>query len=290
MRKTVAKAKEFVQKNARLLERYRFAFLFEEGSKAAALAALDAYQNEDGGYGNALEPDLRGPETQPIPVWTALGLLDELRTVGGIRLHGILRCLDKIEIKGGGVPFVLPTANQSPHAPWWYSKARKQPASINPTAGIAGLLHKNRITSPWLVRADKWCWKYIEQMADVNPYEMRVTLSFLDHVPDRAKAARHLERLRPKILRKGVVELDVDSKAEVFRPLDYAPDPDSLSRKLFSEVEMERQLDGLERAQAPDGGWTVSFPIWTPITEFEWRGVQTVEMLKVLQMNGRLGP
>jgi hypothetical protein len=290
MHKTVAKAKEFVQTNARLLERHRFAFLFEEGSKVGALAALDAYQNDDGGYGNALEPDLRGPESQPIPVWAALGLLDELRSVGGGRLRGILRYLDKIEIKGGGVPFVLPAANQSPHAPWWFSEARKPPASINPTAGIAALMHKNRITNPWLVRADKWCWKYIEQMGDVNPYEMRVTLSFLDYAPDRAKAARHLERLRPKILSKGVVELDVDSKAEVFRPLDYAPDPDSLSRTLFSESEMDRQLDGLERAQAPDGGWTVNFPIWTPITEFEWRGVQTIEMLKVLRVNGRLGP
>jgi hypothetical protein len=285
---TLAKAKEFIQKNARLLERLRFSVLFEEGPKSAALLALDAYQNGDGGYGNALEPDLRGPESQPIPVWTALGLLDEFRSFGGARMRRILGYLDKIETKGGGVPFVLPTANLSPHAPWWHSKPRTPPASINPTAGIAAFLHKNGLTSAWLTRADRWCWKYIEQMHDVNPYELRVTLSFLDHAPDRAKAARELERLRPKILAKGVVEMDIDSQAEVFRPLDYAPDPDRLSRQLFSGIEIERQLDGLERAQAPDGGWTINFPIWTPITEFEWRGVQTVEMLKILQMNGRL--
>ncbi|MFZ1023227.1 MAG: hypothetical protein WAN87_03745 [Thermoplasmata archaeon] len=290
MEETIAKAKEFIQRNARLLERLRYSYLFEDGPKAAVLGALDAYQNEDGGYGNALEPDLRGPESQPIPAWAALGLLDELRSVGGTRVRKITGYLEKIETKGGGVPFVLPSANQSPHAPWWDSKARKPPGSINPTAGIAALLHKNGVPSSWLTRADRWCWKYIEQMQDVNPYEMRVTLSFLDHVPDRARAARQLERLRPKILAKGVVEMDVDSKAEVFRPLDYAPNPDSLSRSLFSDKEMDRQLDGLERAQAPDGGWTINFPIWTPITEFEWRGVQTVEMLKVLQMNGRLGP
>jgi hypothetical protein len=289
MHRTVSKAKEFLQKNARLLERLRYSFIFEEGPKEPVLAALDAYQNEDGGYGNALEPDLRGPESQPIPVWTALGLLDELHSVGGVRIRRILGYLEKIEPKGGGVPFVLPTANQSPHAPWWNSKARKPPASINPTAGIAALLYKNKVTGAWLTRADRWCWKYIEQMQDVNPYELRVTLAFLDHAPDRAKAARHLARLRPKILAKGVVELDVDSKAEVFRPFDYAPDPDSLSRQVFSEIDMDRQLDGLERAQAPDGGWTINFPIWTPITEFEWRGVQTVEMLKILQANGRLG-
>ncbi len=287
MHRPIALAKEFLSKNARLLERLRFSFLFESGPKAAVLAALDAYQNDDGGYGNALEPDLRGPESQPIPVWMALGLLDELQGVGGVRLRNILRYLDAISIKGGGVPFVLPSANLSPHAPWWYSKSRRPPASINPTAGIAALLHKSGITSAWLTRADRWCWEHIEQMRDVNPYELRVTLSFLDHAPDRARAASQFERLRPKILAKGVVEMDVDSKAEVFRPLDYAPDPGRLSRELFSEREIGRQLDGLEQAQASDGGWNVNFPIWTPITQFEWRGVQTVEMLKVLKMNGR---
>jgi hypothetical protein len=288
MLKSVGLARQFLAKNARLLERYRFSFLFEGGPKEPVLAALDAYQNEDGGYGHALEPDLRGPESQPIPVWTALGLLDEVHGLEGTRREQILGYLEEIEIKGGGVPFVLPSANDSPHAPWWYSKAKRPPPSINPTAGLSALLHKNRVTSPWLVRADRWCWNHIERMREVNPYEMRVTLAFLDQIPDRARAAKEFARLRPMILAGGAVELDVDSVSEVFRPLDYAAEPGRLSRDLFSEEEIERQLDGLERAQQPDGGWNVNFPIWTPITQFEWRGVQTVEMLKVLKVNGRL--
>jgi len=289
MHKSVSRAREFLSKNARLLERRRFSYLFEGGPKEPVLAALDAYQNEDGGYGTALEPDLRGPESQPIPVWTALGILDELGSLKGGRLERILTYLHEIEIRGGGIPFVLPSANDSPHAPWWYSNAKRPPASINPTAGLSALLHKNHVTGPWLTRNDRWCWSHIERMQEVSPYEMRVTLAFLDFTPDRARAAKEFARLRPKILAEGVVELDVDSKAEVFRPLDYAPEPNRLSRDLFSEDEIERQLDGLENAQKPDGGWAVNFPIWTPITEFEWRGVQTVEMLKVLKLNGRLG-
>src|SRR5689334_13066678 len=50
----LAKAQEFIWLHARLLERNLFAYLFANGSKEPVLAALHAYQNEDGGFGNAL--------------------------------------------------------------------------------------------------------------------------------------------------------------------------------------------------------------------------------------------
>jgi len=60
-----------------VLDRHRFAHLFLAASEAPVLEALRPYQNEDGGFGNALEPDLRAPVSQPLPVWTALTVLDE---------------------------------------------------------------------------------------------------------------------------------------------------------------------------------------------------------------------
>jgi len=55
------KAQDFIWCNARLIERYLFTLLFANGSREPVLAALRAYQNEDGGFGNALEPDKRCP-------------------------------------------------------------------------------------------------------------------------------------------------------------------------------------------------------------------------------------
>ena len=49
-------AKAFIWKNARLLERRQFAYHFEGGSREGVVAVLRAYQNSDGGFGNALEP------------------------------------------------------------------------------------------------------------------------------------------------------------------------------------------------------------------------------------------
>ncbi|HEY6710432.1 MAG TPA: hypothetical protein VJB61_22920, partial [Actinomycetota bacterium] len=68
----------FVWRTARLLDRHRFAHLFLDGDRTPVLAALAAYQNPDGGFGNALEPDLRGPASQPEPVEVAFGVLDEV--------------------------------------------------------------------------------------------------------------------------------------------------------------------------------------------------------------------
>ena len=73
----LSKATDFLWRTARLLERRRFAYLFLDGEQQAVLEALRPYQNPDGGFGNGLEPDVRGPVSQPVPTWTALCILDE---------------------------------------------------------------------------------------------------------------------------------------------------------------------------------------------------------------------
>src|SRR4051795_8969823 len=74
-------AARFIWTNARLVERHRFAHLFQDGPPERVAEALRPYQNSDGGFGNALEPDLRTPTSQPIAVNSALEDLDE---AGGI--------------------------------------------------------------------------------------------------------------------------------------------------------------------------------------------------------------
>src|SRR5580658_2107833 len=123
----------FLTTNSRLLEQLRFSFLFQGGPPEPIVAALRAYQNEDGGFGHALEPDLRGPESEPVPIWTALGIYDEVGWLTPPIATPILRCLEGMSTPKGAVPFVLHDAIKNPHAPWWATKPGKQPASLNPT-------------------------------------------------------------------------------------------------------------------------------------------------------------
>jgi hypothetical protein len=284
----VQRARLFLATHARLIDRLRFSYLFDGGSSDPIVSALRAYQNADGGFGHALEPDLRGPESEPIPVWTALGILDETDRLDRPAAAAIVRYLRRISLPAGGVPFVHHAASASPHAPWWETDPGQQPANLNPTAGICGLLYKNHLPSAWLTRAAGWCWRQIEQLPELGPYEARVVLHFLDHAPDRRRAAEALDRLGPSILRKDVVDRTSRAKGHVHRPLDLSPEPGNLSRSLFSRAEIERNLDALQRDQLPDGGWPITFPVWTPITKFEWRGDRTVEALRLLRSNGRL--
>ena len=137
------RAETFIWQNARLLERQQFAYHFKGGSRASVIAALRAYQNSDGGFGNALEPDVRCPESQPVPVQHAFEILD---TVGFDREMVQQTCdyLMMIATPEGGVPWLLPSAHHYPRASWW-NTVDSPPASLNPTAAIAGLLHKNKL-------------------------------------------------------------------------------------------------------------------------------------------------
>ena len=62
------RASDFLLRNARLIERRLFAARFRGAPTEGVVTALRAYQNEDGGFGLALEPDLRGPDSQPLHV------------------------------------------------------------------------------------------------------------------------------------------------------------------------------------------------------------------------------
>src|SRR6476661_1273963 len=74
----LARAEEFMWSNARLLERRQFAHLFKGASAEPVRAAVLAYQNDDSGFGNALAPDKRCPDSQPIDQELALHVLSDV--------------------------------------------------------------------------------------------------------------------------------------------------------------------------------------------------------------------
>lgn len=282
-----SKAADFIWRTARLLDRHRFAFLFLDGARDAVLKALRPYQNADGGCGHALEPDLRGPVSQPMPSWSALGVLDEIDAFDDPMVQQICTYLLTITTPEGGVPFVLPSAHAYPRAPWWQS-GEPPSASLNPTASLAGLLHKHQATHPWLATVTAYCWRQIAALETTDAYEMRAVLPFLEYVPDRDQAERAFARTGPNILHQHLVALDPAAPGEVHTPLQFAPRPESLARRLFSDEVIDAHLDALVASQEEDGGWPINWQIWTPAAGLEWRGWATVEALKTLQAYGRL--
>jgi hypothetical protein len=85
-----------------------------------------------------------------------------------------------------------------------------------------------------------------------------------------------------------MVALDPGAEGEVHTPLDFAPYPDSIARRLFDEATIEAHLDHLAASQADDGGWTFNWLAWSPVAASEWRGSRTMDALRTLRANGRL--
>jgi hypothetical protein len=284
---SLAKAEEFMWLNARLVDRLRFAYHFRDGDRAPVLAALRPYQNSDGGFGHAFEPDMRGPDSQPCTVDLAFTVLDQVDAMDDAMVPEALRFLESITRPDGGVPWVLPSIRNYPHGPWWQTDDDPS-GSLNPTAGIVGRLVKHGVSGPWIDRATEFCWTQLEAATTTSPYEVRAVLPFLDNVHDRGRADRIWQRMKQIILDGKLVTLDPHAEGEVHFPLDYAPSPDTLARQLVSDEVIEAHLDVLAERQDPDGGWRFNFLSWTPITEPEWRGWVTIESLQTLRAYGRI--
>ena len=114
-----ARARQFLKTQVRPLERALFEHHFEGAPAVSALAELAAFQNPDGGFGRALEPDLRTPSSSVLATGIALRLLLELgcdddHLLVQQAIHWLLNAYDPMERVWRAVPR---DANEHPHAP-----------------------------------------------------------------------------------------------------------------------------------------------------------------------------
>ncbi|MFG3498138.1 hypothetical protein [Streptomyces sp. NPDC047928] len=294
---TLARAEHFIWLTARVLEQRRFAYHFLGGGADAVEAALLAYATEDGGYGHALEPDLRGPVSQPLHTAHALRVLDSIGRCGGLRVERICRYLTGVSTQDGALPALHPSVRGYPVAPF-IPVVDDPPSDLLATGPVVGLLHRNQVWHAWLFRATDFCWAAVDALGKSHPYEIQAAVAFLDGVPDRARAEATADRLGRLVREQRLAVLDPDdaeaypvapgyAPGERHFPHDYARVPDSLARRWFTDEEMERSLDHLVAEQGQDGGWPITWRQWAPGTSLEWRPIVTIEALRTLRAHGR---
>lgn len=283
-------AERFVLGEARLLERRLFGALYSRQSPSGVVDALRAYQNDDGGFGHALEPDVRCPASLPLATEVALQVM---AASGTAEQSMVLRACDYLAATaasagaGGGVPLALPViegyARAEHMTDWTYVPA------LNPTAGLAGLLLQLQVEHPWREEATAWCWAQLERDGAVtDAHTLSEVLVFLEHVPDRERAIARARDLAERFEDMAYLRIDPDAEGYGLSPLHLAPTPSSPWLDLFSPDVVEAHLDRLEAAQQADGGWPVT---WSPPTQAavtEWRGVVTVQAVRTLTAYGRV--
>ncbi|MEV6238241.1 hypothetical protein [Lentzea sp. NPDC051838] len=269
----IERARNFIWHNARTLEQRWFEHAFDGGSADGVVQAVLAYRNDDGGYGFALEPDHRGPTSQPLHALRALQVFGEVNAPE--HAESILNWLEAT-CPGGSVPFGLSTSKDHPKAPWVQADDQ---GGLLLTAQIAAALKALGVTHPWLDRASDYCWQEIDALEKTHPYELRAAVMFLDETDDRKRAELAAEKIK---------HLYQDGNEENLAPHHYAAKPTSLARSWFTDDEFSKDLDELHDGQQEDGGWNFGFPAFTPVVNFEWRSIATIDALLTLKRYGRI--
>ena len=116
---SLTKAAEFLERTARPLELRAYETIFKGASFDGFADALEKFRCSDGGFGNALEPDVRTPYSQPLFVDFALKSLYQV----GARVSefgvGVCDYLRLVSESNGALPYLLPNALEYPRAKQW---------------------------------------------------------------------------------------------------------------------------------------------------------------------------
>jgi hypothetical protein len=291
----LAAAAAFLAGSARVLDRRRFALLFDGGDPAAVLAAVDGYRNPDGGYGWGLEPDLRSGTSQPGGALHALEAFADTAPLATPRARELCDWLDAVSLPDGGLPFALPVPDPAACAPFWAS-ADGSSSSLQITAIVATAAYRVAAFDPavaghpWLARATQFCLTTLDAMESApHAMELAFAVQWLDAAATRTPdAARLFDRVRAWVPVEGVLHVDGGADDEYMRPLDFAPLPGGPARSLLTPGMAEAEVERLAAAQQPDGGWRVDFDSYSPAATLEWRGHRTVQALLLLRANGVL--
>jgi hypothetical protein len=229
---------------------------------------------------------VRAPDSEPASTLHALDVLVELDARDDPMIAGAAAWIATIADPDGGVPFVMPTAAAYPHAPWMVPS---QGGSFL-TFAISARLWEAGTDVEWRGRATDWCWKKLEGGDELAAYSLKFALDFLDTVPDHERAEGAIERVRPRLGADGSIAVPGGTENERLTPLTLSERPHGRSRLLFSDDQIEADLDLLESRQQADGGWIFDWLGWSEGQSVEWRGLVTLRALTALRAHGRIGP
>ncbi|MGW1344512.1 hypothetical protein ACWCOV_25960 [Kribbella sp. NPDC002412] len=273
--------RDFVRREARLLERRVFGTVFEGADPGGVVDALRGYRNADGGFGHGLEPDKRCPDSLPLDVQVAF---ETLLTAGARDDDMIRRAVDwlqSIATPDGAVPLCGPAVEGYPRAEhiseWTYEP------SLNPTAGLVGQLYRFGFEHPWRDKVAAWCAAELAKGFPEDAHGMHVSMEFLEHTDDV-----DLDKIRDWLPKLNWYRADAADPTYGVTPLHFAPTPESFWRPLFDDAQIEAHLDRLIADQQPDGGWAITWEPPGQAATLEYRGIVTIAALRTLKAYHRL--
>ena len=300
-----AAARAYIMTHGRPLDQARFVFHFENGDPALIIRELAAYQNEDGGFGHALEPDLRTPASSAIATSTGLTVLREAGAKGDEPLViAVIRYLrNSYDALKNLWPIVPAAVEDAPHAPWWnYAESATTFGGfrVNPRAALVGHLYHfaaaQEAPADLLTGAGQSLLAHIESIPD-DDMGMHDLLAILDlagadNLP--AGLRRPIVGKLRRVVGHAVVTDPKQWGEYALRPLQVAPAPDSLLASHVDRQAIDANLDYEIEQQMADGSWDLAWSwdfvdatAWAK-AEKDWKGLHAVNNLRIFAAYGRI--
>lgn len=288
------KAIKFVIQNARPLELAIYKYFFENESNQAVIDELSKFQNTDGGFGHALEPDFFNPNSSPIATNDAINTLycvnaldRDSDIVKGI--VGYLASHDSFDEDKKRWLFAIDSNKDYPHAIWW-EKKDDGISKFNPSVSLAAFMvcYGNR-TSLYeeIIKEGVEYLQIGREISgdDINCYLLAYELLTKNSINDivdldafKDLLCKAVENCICKDIKKyGVEYVPMPSVIFTGRYLDF------ITHEIKLLISAEKDI--LDKLQKEDGGFDITWKWYTPYPdEYEqarawWRPRITIEKL-----------
>jgi len=299
------RARDFIKTQARPLDRALFEYRFEQASVESILVELAHFQNDDGGFGHGLEPDVRTPASSALATGIGLRLLKELGCPAG---HPMVRRAVEFLLAtfdaSSKVWRVVPTqTNEFSHAPWWHDDGASLVRTFDgfriiPRAEIVGLLYHYATLVPteWLDDVTESTVAHIETVEELgsgggSDIIYALSLAETEELPERftSRLVRRVRAVAPNVVSRDPQQWS----SYCITPLKLATSPRSIVADLLAE-DLRAHLDYQIEHQTPEGTWEPSWSwgklypeVWWQAKQ-EWRGSLTLDTLTTLRAFDRL--
>jgi hypothetical protein len=296
-------ARRYLLEEARAVERAAYLLDFEGGSGWALVDALQPYQNPDGGFGHALEPDLRCPQSSPLATAVALHRLAEAGVAAGhpsavAAVRYLQAQLDPVQRVWRIVP---EAAEEAPRAPWFAAAGLAERffgCALNPKADLVAQLYRlgPAADESWLDALAEEVVRTVEVQAasGLEMHEVIGVAQLLD-APHLSPGLRRrlFEQMVP--IAEGAIGRTPEAWAGYgLKPLALAPHPQAALAGVLADA-IEQQLDHLLATQGAEGAWWPQWSwgeggneaVWAQSAR-TWAGMLTLEALRQLRAYGRL--
>jgi hypothetical protein len=297
---TVDAIEDYLNANARPLDLAFYRFHFVKESAEAVVEALRSFQNEDGGFGHGIEPDLGMPDSSALATSVAFQYLADIGIDNSepIVRRGMDYLRESYLAVKSGWDIIGQESNDHPHAPWWdYQAAKAGFGWGNPSAELLGYFYKfsgSRAREELMTTATAKAVERVEQLAlnqNADFHELFCYVGLPAAVDQPLRST--LRDLLVPLVSAAVSRNPDDWEKYGATPLTFAARPGSTFAHLFDEALIDANLDFVEASISidhwePTWDWGDTYPDDWPRARQDWIGKITVDNMILLRSYGRI--